>query len=120
MIGYLEPFPGSKDQPNLNRVAFATTSGQPVSNEALRTLNLANGFAVISHDGRRLAAVVDPGGGAGSIWVAELDKGTPFQKMIDLSADVRPRGASWTAGNDTLIVGTIQRASRLVLFDQAK
>ena len=30
MIGYLEPFPGSKDQPNVNRVAFVSTSGQPV------------------------------------------------------------------------------------------
>ena len=119
-IGYLEPFPGAKDQPNVNRVAFVRTTGEPVPMEGLRSLNLANGFAVISPDGHRLAGVVDPGGAASSIWVAELSKGTPFLKMADLPSDVRLRGATWTSGSDTLIVGTIQRTSRLVLFDQAK
>ena len=119
-IGYLEPFPGAKDQPNVNRVAFVRTTGEPVPVEGLRSLNLANGFAVISPDGHRLAGVVDPGGAASSIWVAELSKGTPFLKMADLPSDVRLRGATWTSGSDTLIVGTIQRTSRLVLFDQAK
>lgn len=74
---------------------------------------------MISADGRRLAGIVDPGGLAGSIWVADLGRGTAFQKVTDLPADVRVRGAAWT-GTDRLIVGSIQRTSHLVLFDQGK
>lgn len=119
-IGYLEPFPGGKDQPNVNRIAFVRLTGEQVSKEGLRGLNLANGFAILSPDGRRLAGVVDPGGAAGAIWVADLNARTPFQKVTDLPPDVRPRGATWSAANDALIVGTIQRTSHLVLFDQGK
>lgn len=79
-VGYLEPIPGGTGKPNFNRVAFVRTSGEPFPTEALRSLNLANGFAVLSSDGRRLAGVVDPGGSAGSIWVAELNSGAPFRK----------------------------------------
>ncbi len=120
IIGYLEPFPGGPGKPNINRVAFVRTSGEPAFQDALRSLGLANGFAVLSADGRRLAGVVDPGGAAGSIWVAELGKGTAFQKIADLPPDVRPRGGAWMPGNDTLIVGTTQRTSHLVVFDQGK
>ena len=119
-IGYLEPFPGSPGKPNVNHVAFVRTNGESVPDEALRSLSVANGFAVISPDGRRLAGVVDPGGAAGSIWVADLVSGTGFQKMADLPFDVRPRGAAWTHDGDSLIVGTSRRTSHLVLFDQAK
>ncbi len=119
-IGYLEPIPGGAGTPNVKRVAFGRTNGEPVPADVLRGLNLANGFAVISPDGRRLAAVVDPGGATGSIWVAELNSGTSFEKVTDLPSDVRTRGATWTSSSDALIVGTIQRTSHLVLFDQAK
>jgi hypothetical protein len=118
VIGYLEPFPGGPGRPNLNRIAFVRTSGQAASPEALRSLGLANGFAAISADGRRLAAVVDPGGSGSSIWVADLGKGSAFQKVIDLPPDVRPRGATWTADGESLILGTAQRTSHLVVFDQ--
>ncbi len=119
-VGYVEPLPGGSATPNLTRVAFVRISGEPIPAEALRSLNLANGFAVISPDGRRLAAVVDPGGATGAIWVADLASGTPFHKVTDLPSDVRPRGATWTHDSNALIVGTIQRTSHLVLFDQAK
>jgi Tol biopolymer transport system component len=119
-VGYLEPRPGGPGTPNDNRVAFVRTNGEPVPADALRGLNLANGFAVLSPDGRRLAAVVDPGAATGSIWVADLNSGASFQKVTDLPSDVRPRGATWAPGSDALIVGTIHRTSHLVLFDQAK
>jgi hypothetical protein len=73
----------------------------------------------ISPDGQRIAGIVNPGGGASSIWIAGLRRGTPFQKVIDLPADILVRGATW-AGSDRLIVDTTQRTSHLVLFDQAK
>ena len=85
----------------------------------MRNVNLGNGFAALSPDGRRVAALVEPGGAAGSIWIIDLASGMPFQKVTDLPADVRFRGAAW-ADNDHLIVGTVQRTSHLVLFDQAK
>jgi hypothetical protein len=120
IVGYLELFPGEAGKPNVKRVAFVRISGEPVPADALRGLNLGNGFALMSPDGRRLAAVQDPGGASGAIWLADLSSGTPFHKIIDLPADVRPRGAAWTPGSDALIVGTMQRTSHLVLFDQAK
>jgi hypothetical protein len=79
-------------------VAFVRTSGEPGPADALRSLNLANGFAAISSDGRRLAGVVDPGGTAGSIGIADLTNGTLFQKVTDMPASVRPRGAGVDAG----------------------
>jgi serine/threonine protein kinase len=60
----------------------------------------------------------DPGGSGSSIWVADLGKGSAFQKVIDLPPDVRPRGATWTADGESLILGTAQRTSHLVVFDQ--
>jgi hypothetical protein len=92
-IGYLEPFPGGKGQANVNRVAFARASGEAANIEGLRSLNLANGFAVISPDRRRLAAIVDPGGASASIWVSELGAGAQFLRVADLPSEVRPRGA---------------------------
>ena len=118
-LGYLEPCPGGPGRPNINRVAFVRLGGDPVPVEALRSLGLANGFAVISSDGQRIAGVVEQGGAASSIWVADLTRGTAFHKVTDLPADTRVRGGTWI-GNDRLIVGTTQRLSRLVLFDQAK
>jgi hypothetical protein len=118
-LGYLEPFPGDAGRPNRNHVAFVRPDGQSASNEAIRSLNVANGFAAISPDGRRLAGLVDPGGAASSIWMADMARGTAFQKVVELPADMRMRGAAWV--DDTrLIVATIQRASHLVLFDQPK
>ena len=58
--------------------------GDPVPIEVLRALDLANGFAVMSPDGQHIAGVVDPGGAASSIWIADLRRGTAFQKVIDL------------------------------------
>jgi len=104
-LAYLEPFPGSARTPNLTRVAFVDEGGNSTSIDALRSLNLANGSAVISPDGQRIAGIVNPGGGASSIWIADLRRGTQFQKAIDLPADVLVRGATW-AGSDRLIVGT--------------
>jgi eukaryotic-like serine/threonine-protein kinase len=118
-LGYLEPFPGDAGRPNVNRVAFVGSNGESASTEAMRSVNVANGFAALSPDGRRVAAMVEPGGAAGSIWILDLMRGTPFQKVTDLPADIRFRGAAW-ADNDRLIVGTVQRTSHLVLFDQAK
>ena len=118
-LGYLEPFPGTARTPNLNRVAFVREGGDSASIEALRGLNLSNGFAVLSPDGQRLAGVCQSRWRDSSIWVADLRRGTPFQKVIDLPADVLVRGATWV-GSDRLIVGTTQRTSHLVLFDQAK
>jgi Tol biopolymer transport system component len=119
-IGYLEPLPGRTDQPNVNRIAFMRSTGEPIEADALKALNLANGFAVASPDGRRLAAIVEPGGAAGSVWVADLMQRTPFVKVTDFMGDARTRGGTWTSNNDALIVGLIQRRSHLVLFDQAK
>jgi len=118
-LGYLEPFPGSAGRPNVNRVAFVRSNGEAATTEAMRNVNVGNGYAALSPDGRRVAALVEPGAAAGSIWIIDLASGKPFQKVADLPADVRFRGAAW-ADNDRLIVGTVQRTSHLVLFDQTK
>jgi Tol biopolymer transport system component len=117
-LGYLEPFAGDADRPNATRVAFVGPDGQVVPHVAIRGLNLANGFAAVSPDGRRIAGVVEPGGAGGSIWVAELAGDTPFEKVADFPADTRVRGITWFG--DRLIAGTYQRTSHLVLFDQAE
>ena len=91
-----------------------------VSAGALGAMNLGNGFFVFTSDRRRVAAMVDPGGSPGSIWVARLDGDGVFRKIADLPPSVRPRGAVWTPDGDELIVGIVRRASHLVLFDQAK
>jgi hypothetical protein len=118
-LGYLEPFPGGAGRANVNRVAFVRSTGESATTEAMRNVNVGNGYAALSPDGRRVAALVEPGAAAGSIWVLDMGSGKPFQKVADLPADVRFRGATW-ADNDRLIVATVQRSTHLVLFDQAK
>jgi serine/threonine protein kinase len=118
-LGYLEPFPGGAGRPNVNRIAFVRSNGESTTTEAMRSVNVVNGSAALSPDSRRVAALVEPGGAAGSIWVIDLGSGKPFQKVADLPSDVRFRGAAW-ASNDRLIVSTVQSTSHLVLFDQAK
>lgn len=44
-LGYSEAFPGGEGRANVNRVAFVRPGGEAASVEALRSLNLANGFA---------------------------------------------------------------------------
>jgi hypothetical protein len=120
LIAFLEPLPAGPGKPNVNRIALIHAGGEPVSTGMLHDLNLGNGFVMVSPDRRRVAAIVDPGGSPGSIWVADADGTKPFRKIAELPFDVRPRGGAWTPDASELIVGTIQRTSHLVLFDHSE
>jgi hypothetical protein len=95
-LGYLEPFPGSARTPNLTRVAFVRESGDSASIEALRSSQPVQRLCgPVTRRSQYLAGFVNPGGAASSIWIADLHRGSPFHKVIDLPMTflrVAPRG----------------------------
>ena len=80
--------------------------------------SLANGSIAWSPDGQALAAVVDPGAAAASVWVLPLEGAA--RRLVELSQDRRPRGITWTPDGGHVIIGLVERTADVVLFDQGR
>ena len=78
---------------------------------------LTNGFVAWSPDGRRLAAVWNPGAAVSSIWIFEPEGRERIGKLTDLPVTVRPRGITWTGDGSGVIIGQQESISDIVLFD---
>jgi len=113
VIGYLEP-----RGPGRTYVKFVNSRGQVVYSTLPDGPALTNGFLAWAPDGKRLAAVGVPGSADASIWIVEPDSSQPFRKLIELPGEVRPRGVTWTSDGSSLIFGTQEALSDLVLFER--
>jgi len=69
-------------------------------------------------DGKRLAAIGVPGSANASIWIVQPDSAEPFRKLLELPGDIRPRGVTWTNDGSSLIFGSQEALSDLVLFER--
>jgi hypothetical protein len=81
-------------------------------------LPLTDGFLGWAPDGKRLAAVGVLGSANAAIWIVEPEGAEPFRKLIDLPAEVRPRGITWTSDGASLIFGRQEALSDLALFQR--
>jgi Tol biopolymer transport system component len=122
VIAYLEP----------STVANPEPLAAPTTRYALRLLDLAgkvphadlpaqpslgNGFLAWAPDGRRLAQLSVNANTPSRVWIIEPDSQTPFRKLLDLPAAVRPRGVSWTRDGTSLVIATQESVSDIVLYD---
>jgi eukaryotic-like serine/threonine-protein kinase len=100
------------------KVAFVTASGDVPHPPLTHGPSLANGSLAWSPDGRMLAGIMDSGGAAADVWVIPVDG--PARRAAQLSADKRPRGVTWAPDGKRLIIGLVERAADIVLFDQGR
>jgi Tol biopolymer transport system component len=120
VIAYLEALPAASNKGNFAKIAMVTPGGQPVPVNLAQNASMNNGFLAWAPDGRRLAAIANPGGSPTIVWIGQLDGQEPFRKLIEFPASIRLRGATWTHDGASLIVGQILATSNIVLFDTAE
>ncbi len=113
VIAYLEP-----RSPGRTYLKFVNSRGETLYATLPEGPALPNGFLAWAPDGKRLAAVGVPGSANASIWIVEPERSVPFRKLIELGGEVRPRGITWTSDGSSLVFGTQEALSDLVLFDR--
>jgi len=119
VIAYIEATPGKPDGPNTSRVAFVDRTGQPVQTSVPTSPNVLNGFLAWSSDGRYLAAITEPGATTDVIWIVDVEKRTPFQRLVELPPGIRVRGAAWSSDGSSIVLGQRRGSSDIVRFDVA-
>lgn len=114
VIAYIEPRGGARGA----QVRFVTADGQPVYTDLPDLpVQAGNGTVAWSPDGTYLAMVGLPGNRAGYIWLLAPGSTTPARQLIDLPAGVFLRGVTWSRDGSSLIVGFVDWASDIVLFE---
>ncbi len=113
VVAYLEP-----RGPGRTYLKFVNRRGERLYSTLPEGPALTNGFLGWAPDGKRLAAVGVPGSANAAIWIVEPDRAEPFRKLIELPAEVRPRGITWTSDGSSLIFGRQEALSDLVLFQR--
>jgi serine/threonine protein kinase len=113
VLAYLEP-----REPGRTYLKFVNLRGERVHVTLPDGPALTNGFLAWAPDGKRLAAVGVPGSANASIWIVEPESAQPFRKLIELPAEVRPRGITWTSDGASLVFGRQEALSDLVLFER--
>jgi Tol biopolymer transport system component len=76
-----------------------------------------NALTAWSPDGKRLAVKSIPANGPVEIWIVDPQAAQPFQKLLDLPPDTRPRGISWTKDGQRLIIANQQYSGDIVMYD---
>jgi hypothetical protein len=121
MIAYLEPvtvqLPPPVGTAARMYVRFGDLAGRRLHPALPDTVNFANGSVVWSHDGRRLAAFSASANGIAQLWVIEPEGKPPFRKIADLPIGTRPRGMTWSTDNKSIIYGSQESASDIVLYE---
>ena len=121
VIAYLEPvtvqLPPPVGTAARMYVRFVDVAGRRLHPALPDTVNFANGSVVWSADGRRLAAFSASANGIAQLWVVEPEGQQPFRKIADLPIGTRPRGMTWTTDNKTIIYGSQESASDIVLYE---
>jgi Tol biopolymer transport system component len=89
------------------RARFPDLPGQP----------LFNGMVAWAPDGKRVAVVTVPANAPSAVWIVEPSASTPFRRLLELEATVRPRGLTWTRDGSRLIMSSQESLSDLVLYE---
>jgi Tol biopolymer transport system component len=114
VIAYIEPLGGARGA----QVRFVTADGQPAyTDQPDLPVQVGNGSLAWSADGRWLAVVGLPGARAGYIWLIESGGTTPARPLIDLPSGVTLRGMTWERDGSSIVVGFVQWASDIVMFN---
>jgi Tol biopolymer transport system component len=79
---------------------------------------ISNGWVCWSPDGHLIAVLSNPGTAASRLWVAGIDDRSPPREIARFAIDQRTRGLAWMPDQSAVIVGTTERTSDIVLFDQ--
>lgn len=116
VIAYVEARRPSEGQPSSSQVAFVSPAGRPVHPGLAGGPNVLNGFLIWSHDGRHLAAFIDPGASPGAVWILDAAGVEPPKKAAGIRPGVRLRGATWSPDGARILVGQMERTSDIVLF----
>jgi Tol biopolymer transport system component len=117
VIAYIEPRGGALGA----QVRFVTADGGPAyTEEPDLPVQAAHGFLAWSADGRRVAVVGLPGASAGYIWLIEPGGSTPPSRLTDLPSGASLRGMTWARDGSSIIVGFVQWASDIVMFNVAE
>ena len=111
LIAYIEP------NPEGTLLKFVDVSGRP----AIKTLPeglpfLNNGYLAWSPDGGRLAVMPVPGPADTSVWVLTPGSSEPARRLATLPVGVRGRGLAWAPDGRSLLIGSIEVSSNIVLF----
>jgi eukaryotic-like serine/threonine-protein kinase len=113
VLAYLEP-----RGPGRTYLKFVNRRGERLYSALPDGPPLTNGFLGWAPDGKRAAAVGVPGSANAAIWIVEPDGAEPFRKLIELPAQVRPRGITWTSDGSSLMFGRQEALSDVVLFQR--
>lgn len=78
--------------------------------------NLGNGYLAWSSDGKRIAAMAVPGLIETAVWIIEPGAAEPVRHVITLSTGRLGRGLAWGRDSRSLLVGSLETSSDIVLF----
>ena len=117
-IAYIEAKPPSQGLPSSSHIAFVDPLGHALHADLPESPNVLNGFLAWAPDGRHLAAVVEPRATPGAVWIFDTTGREPPRRVHEFAAEVRLRGASWTADGSTLVVAQSERTTDIVLFER--
>lgn len=115
-IAYLEPSVPAPGQPSRTWLAFVDAQGRRLYQDLPRPKAFQNGFLAWSPDGRRVAVVSAQANSRAEIWIVEPAAGR-FQRLVEMSAEVQPRGITWALDGSTVIIAEQETLSDIVLFE---
>jgi hypothetical protein len=64
------------------------------------------------------AAFVEPGESPSAVWILDTTGKELPRKVIQLPANVRVRGATWSPDGANVVLGYVQRSSDIVVFER--
>jgi Tol biopolymer transport system component len=108
---------------SISNVGFVDSSGTivyPTLPERGASEAFANGVLGWSADGRRLAVIRQQANLPTSIWIVDPEAPQPYTKLLDFPPGPRVRGITWAPDGRSLIIGTHDWTSDIVLLDQGR
>ncbi|MGE5346679.1 MAG: protein kinase domain-containing protein [Acidithiobacillales bacterium] len=111
-IAYLDP-----KGPGGTRIELVDPAGRPIPLELPGGgPSLGNGYLTWSPDGKRIAAMAVPGLVETAVWIVEPGAAEPVRHLITLVTGRLGRGLAWGADGRSLLVGSLETSSDIVLF----
>jgi Tol biopolymer transport system component len=118
LIAFVSNAPATGSGASRAALGIVTPDGHPVPVAWLDDARISNGWVCWSPDGHFIAALSNPGTAASRLWIAGIDDGSPAREVARFGIDQRTRGLAWMPDQSAVIVGTTERTSDIVLFDQ--
>jgi Tol biopolymer transport system component len=96
---------------------FADPASRALFPEIKPQANFANGVLAWSPDGKRVAVASLSTNAPAQLWVVEPSAAMPYRKLIDLPANVRVRGVTWSKNGDRVIYSAQEFNGDIVMHD---